>query len=65
MLNVAEIGLVENIMAPAAVPFESRKLTVAVAIANPEKMKKRGGILGAKRGKYGKDSRVTKWRQRV
>jgi len=52
-------------MAPGVLPLETGNLPLPIALATSQKMKKRGGILGAKRGKYGKDSRVTKWRQRV
>jgi len=35
------------------------------AVARVLKATKKGGVLGKKRGKYKKDSRVTQWRQRV
>ena len=65
MFIIADTSAVENMMATAVLPPETGDLPLPVGIATPQRMKRRGGILGAKRGKYGKDSRVTKWRRRV
>lgn len=61
----ADGALVENMVASAVLSLEYGHLPLSVGIAAPQKGNKRGGVLGVKRGKYGKDSRVTKWRQRV